>query len=125
MIEGLYPQCLDIGISPSDFWNYSIGEIYDLLESYNRKMQIETEKEEADLKIKIILNSTLARWIGENVACLLDKNAKVTTISEVFPSLFQSEEESVEESKVDMELYKAKMDDYMFRHNSRMKKGEN
>lgn len=95
-----------------------------MLESYNRKMKLETEKSEAELKINIILNSTLARLIGENVACLLDKDAKVTPISKLFPNLFKEEDMGIQESKSDLELYKAKMDDYMFRHNSRLKGGE-
>lgn len=110
-------------MKPDEFWNYSIGEIYDLIESYRRNINLENEKEEAKLKIEIILNSTLARQIGESIGCLFDKNAKITPLNKLYPNLFDTDEET--ESKADLELYKAKMDDYMFRHNSRMKGGEN
>lgn len=84
-------------------------------------MKLETEKAESELKIKIVLNATLARQIGEFAGCLLDKNAKITPIHELFPNLFESEDIEEDKSKKDMQLYKAKMDDYAFRHNSRMK----
>lgn len=66
----------------------------------------------------------MAKWIGEYVSCLLDKNAKITPMHVLFPTLFTEEKEE-SEAKADLELYKAKMDDYMFRHNERMKGGEN
>lgn len=110
-----------MGYSPSLFWNSSILEIYDLMESYNRRERLKTEEYEAKLKVRIMLNSILARQIGEYVACLFSKDAQVTPIDKLFPGIFKTEELEDKKVKNDLALYKAKMDDFAFRHNQRLK----
>lgn len=112
-------------MSPSSFWDYSLYEIYDLLESHNRKMKYESDKATAELKAKAILDSVLAREIGEYVASMLDKNAKITPVTELLPELFKEENEinRANKEKAEMELYKAKMEEFAFRHNFKMKGG--
>lgn len=110
-----------MGYSPSLFWDSSILEIYDLMESYNRRQKLKQEEKEAELKANIVLNSVLARQIGEYVACLFSEEARITQINELFPTLFK-DEKKIEQ---DMALYKAKMEAFAFRHNSNFKrKGE-
>lgn len=104
----------------------SVAEIYDLIESYQRKQELEAERIKQQLKMDAMLNSVLARQIGEYVSCLFSKEARLTPISELLPGLFDSElseEDTID--KVDSELmsYKAKMDDFAFWHNQRLKKG--
>lgn len=105
----------------------SVSEIYDLIESYQRKQELEAERIKQQLKMDAMLNSVLARQIGEYVSCLFSKDARLTPISELLPGLFDDSESSEEDSidKVDSELmsYKAKMDDFAFWHNQRLKKG--
>lgn len=114
-----------MGYSPSLFWDSSILEIYDLMESYNRRQKLKQEEKEAELKINIVLNSVLARQIGEYVACLFSEEARVTSINELFPTLFEDEKEDKKKIEQDMALYKAKMEAFAFRHNSNFKrKGE-
>ncbi len=114
-----------MGYSPSLFWDSSILEIYDLMESYNRRQKLKQEEKEAELKANIVLNSVLARQIGEYVACLFSEEAKITHINELFPTLFKDEKEDERKIEQDMALYKAKMEAFAFRHNSNFKrKGE-
>ena len=54
-----------MGYKPFLFWELSIAEIYDLIESYQRKQALETEKVKQQLKVDVTLNSILARQIGE------------------------------------------------------------
>lgn len=113
-----------MGYSPSLFWDSSILEIYDLIESYNRRQKLKQEEKEAELKANIVLNSVLARQIGEYVACLFSEEARITQINELFPTLFKDEEDK-KKIEYDMALYKAKMEAFAFRHNSNFKrKGE-
>ena len=107
-----------MGYSPSLFWDSSILEIYDLMESYNRRQKLKQEEKEAELKANIVLNSVLARQIGEYVACLFSEEARITQVNELFPTLFK-DEKKIEQ---DMALYKAKMDAFAFRHNSNFKR---
>lgn len=114
-----------MGYSPSLFWDSSILEIYDLIESYNRRQKLKQEEKEAELKANIVLNSVLSRQIGEYVACLFSEEARITEINELFPTLFKDEKEDKKKIEYDMALYKAKMEAFAFRHNSNLKrKGE-
>jgi hypothetical protein len=110
-----------MGYTPSLFWECSLLEIYDLIESYNRRRENETKELEEKIKAEISLNSVLARQIGEYVASLFNKDSQITPLNKFFPSLF---EEDQEEKNIDMALYKAKMEEFAFRHNQRFKRKE-
>ncbi len=109
-----------MGYTHSLFWDSSLFEIYDLIESYNRRKRNETKELEEKLKIEISLNAVLARQIGEYIGSILDKNVQITPLNELFPTLFKNEEEV----NNDMALYKAKMEEFAFRHNQRLKRKE-
>lgn len=113
-----------MGYSPSLFWDSSILEIYDLMESYNRRQKLKQEEKEAELKANIVLNSVLARQIGEYVASLFSEEARITQVNELFPTLFKDEKEDKKKIGQDMALYKAKMEAFAFRHNSNFKRKE-
>lgn len=55
---------------------------------------------------------------------MFSDKAELTPPNKLFPELFETEE--IKEVKInnDMELYKAKMDDFAFRHNQRLKRKE-
>lgn len=110
-----------MGYTPSLFWDSSLLEIYDLMESYNRKKKNEMKELEENLKVEISLNAVLARQIGEYVASLFNKEAQLTPLNKFFPNFFEEDEE---EKNVDMNLYKAKMEEFAFRHNERLKRKE-
>lgn len=111
-----------MGYTPSLFWECSLLEIYDLMDSYNRKKENEMKEFEEKLKANISLNSVLARQIGEYVASLFNKDSQLTPLNKFFPNLFEADDE--EETNNDMSLYKAKMEEFAFRHNERLRKGE-
>ena len=113
-------MCLDIGICPSLFWDSSLQELYDLIGSYNRKMKLESEKELIDIKKDVSLYSVLARQIGEYVASMFSSDARITPVEEFFPELFA--EEKAKKEKSDIALYKAKMEEFAFRHNEELKR---
>ena len=109
-----------MGYSPSLFWDSSLQEVYDLIESYSRKQKIKAQEYEADLKAKISLNAVLARQIGEYVASLFNSDSKITSLGELFPELFKDEQNS----NNDMALYKERMEEYAYRHNQKLRKGD-
>lgn len=94
------------------------------MESYNRRKENERKEYEAKLKTKIMLNTVLAKQIGEYVACLFDKNAEITPPTKFFPELFEEENKEIEKKNLDMQmqLHKAKMIDFAFKHNSARRK---
>lgn len=75
---------------------------------------------EADLKAKISLNAVLARQIGEYIASLFNSDSKISSLGEFFPELFKDEQTS----NSDMALYKARMEEYAYRHNQKLRKEE-
>lgn len=114
LINELYPICLDCGITPSLFHESTIDELIDLIKSYGRK-------EEARQKENIVLNYMLARQIGENVAILFDKDAKVTQLWDLYPDLFKKEKEINDKRarEAEMEAYKAKFTAFAYSVNSK------
>ncbi len=108
-----------MGYTPSLFWDSSLLEICDLMDSYNRRKKNEIKELEEKIKAEISLNAVLARQIGEYVASLFNKDSQITPLNKFFPSLFEEEEKNV-----DMALYKAKMEEFAFRHNQRFKREE-
>ena len=110
-----------MGYTPSIFWESSLLEIYDLMNSYNRRKKNEIKELEEKIKIEISVNTVLARQIGEYFASLFNKDAKITPLNEFFPSLFKEDED---EKKVDMALYKARMEEFAFMHNQRLRRKE-
>lgn len=110
-----------MGYSPSLFWDSSLQEVYDLMDSYNRRKKNEINELEDKLKAEISLNAVLARQIGEYVASLFNKEAQLTPLNKFFPSLFAEDKEDVNN---DMALYKAKMEEYAYRHNQKLRKEE-
>lgn len=113
-MEELYPLCLDIGISPSSFYNYSLDELSDLISSHERKKKNE-------FKEKMILNEILANQITDFISCLLDKdNAEhIRRLWDYYPTLFDVEKKAQEMMKTESELqaYKARFMAFAEDHN--------
>lgn len=122
---------LDAGYGPSLFWESSIDEISDLLESYARRKEREEKHREAVLKDEIMVLFNQALQIGNVVGRMMDKNTPIKMPREYYPELFGTTENTnftEQEAKGDehqlspeMELHKARMDDFIFRHNMAMR----
>lgn len=111
---------LDIGGKPLDFWDLTILEIRDMIESHNR-VTIQKQKE------KIVESYRLSQMIANNVSLLLSKEAKPLDVWDYAPDLFQEERNQVEKARQqdEMRLHKERMRMFAESHNRRMKmKGE-
>jgi len=111
---------LDIGGEPLVFWDLTVLEIRDLIESYNR-VRIQERKE------KIIDSYRLSQMIANNVSLLLSNDAKTLEVWDYAPELFQEEKEQVEKARQEQEmrLHKERMRAFAESHNRKMKmKGE-
>lgn len=93
---------------PSEFWDLCLDEIIDLLSAYN-------EKYKSDLKSKLILNNILARQIGEHVASLFDKNAKISALWDLYPELFKDEKEKYDKQMQENQwkIWKAQFENFL------------
>lgn len=111
---------LDIGRKPLDFWDLTVLEIREMIESYNR-VNIQKQKE------KIIESYRLSQMIANNVSLLLSKDAKPLEVWDYAPDLFQEERDQVEKARQEQEMrmHKERMRAFAESHNRKMKmKGE-
>lgn len=111
---------LDIGGKPLDFWDLTILEIRDMIESHNR-VTIQKQKE------KIVESYRLSQMIANNVSLLLSKEAKPIDVWDYAPDLFQEERDQVEKARQEQEMrmHKERMRAFAESHNRKMKmKGE-
>ena len=76
---------LDIGITEKDFWDMTIAELQRAFASYARR-----EKQRA--QEKATLDYTLADLIGRSIARVYNSANHMPDISEVYPTLFDSQE---------------------------------
>ena len=111
---------LDIGGKPLDFWDFTVLEIREMIESYNR-VKAQERKE------KIIDSYRLSQMIANNVSLLLSKDAKPLDVWDYAPELFEKEREQVEQARLaqELKLHQERMRMFAESHNRKMKmKGE-
>ena len=111
---------LDIGGKPLDFWDLTVLEIREMIESYNR-VKIQERKE------KIIDSYRLSQMISNHVSLLLSKDAKIVEFWEYAPDLFVEEQQAVEQERQRqaLVLHKERMRDFAERHNRKRKEEMN
>lgn len=111
---------LDIGGRPLDFWDLTVLEIREMIESYNR-VTIQKQKE------KIVESYRLSQMIANNVSLLLSKDAKPLEVWDYAPELFEKEREQVEQARLAqvLKLHQERMRMFAESHNRKFKtKGE-
>lgn len=106
-------MCLQCGIGIFDFWDYTLDELYLLLDAYNQR-ELRRMKEEA------INTYMLADLIGASVSRLMNEKAKYPQIYEVYPNLFEAPKEPQQQ---DWRVMKERMMKFANTHNT--KRGEN
>lgn len=111
---------LDIGGKPLDFWDLTVLEIREMIESYNR---VKTQER----KEKIIDSYRLSQMIFNHVSLLLSKDAKVFEFWEYAPELFIEEQQAVERERQRQALllHKERMREFAERHNRKRKEEVN
>ena len=111
---------LDIGGEPLVFWDLTVLEIREMIESYNR-VRIQKQKD------KISESYRLSQMIANNVSLLLSKDAKPLEVWDYAPELFQDEREQVEKARLaqELRLHQERMRMFAESHNRKFKtKGE-
>ena len=116
LISQLYYKALDCEINPDQFWNLTIQENTDLIDSFERRKLAETKQ-------NLLSKHFLAKDIGQFIALSIHgkDEIEIMEIWDFFPELFGDMKEEAEQrkQKQQMELYKAQMLDYVYRHNNR------
>lgn len=109
MIEALYPQALDAGLSPDEFWGMSIGEVEQVINARLKRQQEQVK-----------LQATMLWKLGNLIAFAAHDLKHYPPLHEAFPGLFQAPAER----QTDWRVMKARMASYTEAKNARMKGGE-
>ncbi len=88
----LYQDALDIGIPIERFWNSSLAEVLDMLESHKRVRQYQTKE-------KLLFIYQLSEWTADHIMSKWDKDYPVPHPWDTYPDLFQEEQALFEESR--------------------------
>lgn len=119
---------LDAGYTPSLFWDSSMDEIIDLLDSAARNVKRDAELQELNAKLDIKMLQVQAQQIVEFLSMLLpgdDKDKRITPLSKFYPSLWpEADTDNQQSDESQLALHKAKMEDYMFWNNRKFKGGD-
>lgn len=92
---------------PSEFWDYSLAEVNDLLESQERKR-------EKDLKTKTLENCQLGYIVAGNISRFMNQNVNAIKPWDIYPELFEEEKKlyEIKREKDDLETYKQRKREY-------------
>lgn len=105
-IEELLKVAIQAGISYSDFWEMTVGEVTLIVEAYNKK-QLE------DYKIQLSLDYQLAANISHFMGRVLN-GKQIPSLQETHPSLLNEvEQKEIKSSAIQKEL----LIDFAIRHN--------
>lgn len=124
MIDELYPIALDIGMSSSIFYESSIVEVVDMIDSYERR-------EKRKQKQKAIDNQILADQIIRGFNIIMNGNGKndaesnMKMLWEYYPDLFFEEEQLYYQNKErdEFENFKASRKKFANYYNKKFKGG--
>lgn len=118
----MYEVALDCGVPIGEYWELSIQEVADLLESHRRRERGEARKE---LSGKHFLAKDIAQHVNLIINGSNDGSGPME-LWDFFPGLFEEERAHAEKAVQEQALavYKAQMQDYAYRHNHRNGGGE-
>lgn len=110
-------MALDWDIPERDFWDMTLAELKRLLASKSR-MKKARDQERASF------DYTLSELIGRSVARIYSNTAKMPSIEEVYPTLFDDAKQ-IEEQKAakEAELFALKFKQFAAAHNKKFKDG--
>lgn len=116
-LKDLLEKCMERGIEEELFWSSTYGEINRKIKSI-QAMELNRSRERAAFDHK------LADLIGISVARLLSKEAEYPSVEEVYPSLFEMDEEEKAQREADRQaaIIKARLMEYASWHNNKMAK---
>lgn len=113
-LSNLYFYALELGISAKEYWEMSINEIMDTMDSLQRQRR---RKE----KQRIMDNFILAEMLTANLATLISGKGDIKRPWEYYPELFEKEQERYQKAEEDRkwEQYKENRRAYMAEWNRR------
>lgn len=116
MLSGLYTQFLDAGYNPDFFWELSIGEVMDLLDSYIRSLERKRDIREAIGKDLIVILRNHAHQIVDMISASTSENGKPLSLHDYYPDLFD-DQDVLTGTEAEVARYRAAMENYALAYN--------
>ena len=95
----MYPKFLDMGYSPSFFWECSLAEVVDLFDSYRRREERRQKEKDEAFKVRVLSLQVLALQIRD--AVWGEKDSDFRTVQHFYPSLFPASEEKADRKLIE------------------------
>lgn len=111
-------NALDFGITENEFWNMTFGELDRVIESRVRVKKKEHQE-------KASFDYILAELVGRSIARIYSSSAKYPHISEIYPTLFDSEEVEQKKQEKRVELSALRFKQFANSFNANFKGGAN
>lgn len=116
VMEQWLENALDYGITEAEFWNMTIGELDRAIRSKQRVYKVEAQE-------RATFDYALANLIGKSIARLYSSTATLPDISEVYPTLFDSEELKQKKQELQAELSALRFKQFANSFNTRFNQG--
>lgn len=116
MLSGLYTQFLDAGYNPDFFWDLSIGEVMDLLDSYVRSLERRITMREAVGKDLIVILRNHAHQIIDMISASTSEKGKPLSLHDYYPDLFD-DPDVLTQTEAEVAQYRASMENYALSFN--------
>jgi len=97
----LYELALDCGIKPTEFCDYSIAEVYDVIDSYLRREKTQVRQQVSQ---QFIQAEVIASWVANVIS---GGDGKVPKPWDYYPALFENEQETANTIQRQSEVTKA------------------
>lgn len=106
---------MEYGITENEFWNMTLAELIRAVDAKKKIMKREAQEKAAN-------NYILADLIGRSVSRIYSSTATLPAISEVYPSLFDSQELEEQRKQKQMELSALRFKQFAQSHNKKFGK---
>lgn len=88
-------------MKPAEFWEYSIAEVYDIVDSYLRREKAQAKQQ---IEQQFVQAEATARWVAK---VLLGDKAEAPKPWEYYPKLFEGEQTTMDSAQQQSEIAKA------------------
>lgn len=115
---GIYPDALDCGILPELFWNSTLNEIMDMMESYVRCKARERKQQISD-------NFILSKALTLNISTLFSDRSELCNPWDFYPQTFGEDKKEYEHQELEAKLaeYRNKRRQWADEFNKRRQQG--
>lgn len=111
MLSGLYTQFLDAGYNPDFFWQLSVGEVIDLLDSYTRSLERKIDVRKAVGKDLIVILRNHAYQIINMISASTSEDTKLLSLHDYYPDLFE-DQDALARAEAEVAQYQASMENF-------------